>query len=111
MLGGLLLVHFWWGSVFLINVPIAAVGLVATAVVVPNSKSPPEARRPLGAALSIVGIGLLLWAIIEAPNRTWTSPLVSAPLGSVVVIALFILWERSIDHPTASARVLREPPL
>ncbi len=101
MLGGLLLVHFWWGSVFLINVPIAAVGLVATALLVPNSKSP-HARRPdpLGAALSMVGIGLLLWAIIEAPNRTWTSPLVvGALVGSVVVIGFFIVWERSIDHP------------
>jgi EmrB/QacA subfamily drug resistance transporter len=101
MLGGLLLVHFWWGSVFLINVPIAAIGLVATAFLVPNSKSP-HARRadPLGAALSMVGVGLLLWAIIEAPNRTWTSPLVVGALaGSVVVIGLFVAWERAIDHP------------
>jgi EmrB/QacA subfamily drug resistance transporter len=101
MLGGLLLVHFWWGSVFLINVPIAAFGLIATAFLVPNSKSP-HARRPdpLGAGLSMVGIGLLLWAIIEAPNRTWTSPLVVAALASsVVVIACFVVWERSIDHP------------
>ncbi|MGA2931607.1 MAG: MFS transporter [Acidimicrobiales bacterium] len=101
MLGGLLLVHFWWGSVFLINVPIAAFGLVATAFLVPNSKSP-HARRPdpLGAGLSMLGIGLLLWAIIEAPNRTWTSPLVVGALASsVVVIACFVVWERSIDHP------------
>ncbi len=101
MLGGLLLVHFWWGSVFLINVPIAAFGLVATAFLVPNSKSP-HARRPdpLGAGLSMVGIGLLLWAIIEAPNRTWTSPLVVGALASsVAVIAFFVVWERSIDHP------------
>ena len=40
ILGGFLLVHYWWGSVFLINVPIALVGLVATAVVVPNSNNP-----------------------------------------------------------------------
>ena len=101
MLGGFLLVHFWWGSVFLINVPIAVVGLIATALLVPNSKSPhPRRPDPLGAALSIVGIGLLLWGIIEAPNRTWTSPLVVGALaGSVVIIGFFILWERSIDHP------------
>ena len=101
MLGGFLLVHFWWGSVFLINVPIAVIGLVATAIFVPNSKSP-NARRsdPVGAVLSIVGIGLLLWGIIEAPNRTWTSPLVVGALaGSVVIIGCFVVWERHIDHP------------
>ncbi len=101
MLGGFLLVHYWWGSVFLINVPIAAVGLAMTAFLVPNSKSP-HARRPdpLGAVLSIVGVSLLLWGIIEAPNRTWTSPLVVGALASSVVIIIgFVVWERSIDHP------------
>jgi len=101
MLGGFLLVHFWWGSVFLINVPIATIGLVATAFLVPNSKSP-HARPPdpLGAALSIMGIGLLLWGIIEAPNRTWTSPLVVGALAaSIFMIIGFVLWERNIDHP------------
>jgi EmrB/QacA subfamily drug resistance transporter len=101
MLGGFLLVHFWWGSVFLINVPVALIGLVATAFLVPNSKSP-QARRadPLGAVLSVVGIGLLLWGIIEAPNRTWTSPLIVGPLAaSVVALACFVLWERRSDHP------------
>ena len=101
MLGGFLLVHFWWGSVFLINVPIATIGLIATAFLVPNSKSPhPRRPDPLGAALSIVGIGLLLWGIIEAPIRTWTSPLVvGALVGSVVIIGFFVVWERSTDHP------------
>ena len=99
--GGFLLVHFWWGSVFLINVPVALIGLIATVLLIPNSKSA-HARRfdPLGAALSIVGIGLLLWGIIEAPIRTWTSPLIVGPLtASVVIIALFVVWERNIDHP------------
>jgi EmrB/QacA subfamily drug resistance transporter len=101
MLGGFLLVHFWWGSVFLINVPVALIGLIATAFLVPNSKSP-NARRPdpLGAALSVIGVGLLLWGIIEAPSRTWTSPVILGPLAAcVVVIAFFVAWERSIDHP------------
>ena len=95
------MVHFWWGSVFLINVPVALIGLVATAFLVPNSKSP-QARRadPLGAVLSIMGIGLLLWAIIEAPNRTWTSPLIVGPLAaSLVILTLFVVWERRSDHP------------
>src|ERR1700683_4036376 len=101
MLGGFLLVHFWWGSVFLINVPVVLIGLVATAFIVPNSKSPQAGRAdPLGAILSIVGIGLLLWAIIEAPNRTWTSPLIVGPLAaSLVILTLFVVWERRSAHP------------
>ena len=101
VLGGFLLVHYWWGSVFLINVPIALMGLVATVFLVPNSRSP-EPRRPdpVGVVLSMVGLALLLWGIIEAPARTWTSPLILAALaGSALVIAGFVLWERHCDHP------------
>ena len=101
ILGGFLLVHFWWGSVFLINVPVALIGFVATAFLVPDSKSP-HARRsdPLGATLSVFGVGLLLWGIIEAPSRTWSSPLIVGPLAaSIVIIALFVVWERRSDHP------------
>ena len=108
MLGGFLLVHFWWGSVFLINVPVALIGLIATAFLVPNSKSP-NARQPdpLGAVLSVIGVGLLLWGIIEAPNRTWTSPIILGPLAAcVVVIVLFVAWERSIDHPMLPLEIL-----
>jgi EmrB/QacA subfamily drug resistance transporter len=106
ILGGLLLVHFWWGSVFLINVPIAAAGLVAAAVLVPNSKNPSAKRAdPLGSLLSMTGLGLLLWGIIEAPNRSWTSPLIIGALaGSVIIIAMFVAWERHIDHPMLPMR-------
>ncbi len=106
ILGGFLLVHYWWGSVFLINVPIALIGLVAAAFFVPNSKNP-EAKRadPVGAALSMIGFGTLLWAIIEAPNRTWTSPaILAAFFGALVVIGAFVAWERHIDHPMLPMR-------
>jgi EmrB/QacA subfamily drug resistance transporter len=101
ILGGLLLAHFWWGSVFLINVPIALGGLIATAWLVPNSKNP-ASQRPdgLGAGLSTLGLGVLLWGIIEAPNRGWTSPFIIGSLVvALVVIGVFVAWERRIDHP------------
>ena len=99
--GGWLLAHYWWGSVFLINVPIALVGFLAAAWLVPNSKNPVSKRPdPVGAALSILGLGLLLWGIIEAPSRTWSSPFVLGAIGaSVIVVAGFIGWERRSTHP------------
>ena len=101
VVGGWLLAHFWWGSVFLVNVPIAAVGLFAAVWLVPNSKNPDTKRPdPIGAALSIVGMGLLLWGIIEAPDRSWTSPLIlGAVAAAVVVLAAFMTWERHSSHP------------
>jgi len=109
ILGGFLLDHFWWGSVFLINVPIAVVGLVATLWLVPNSHNPASKRPdPLGALLSMVGLGLGLWAIIETPNRTWNSPLILGSWsGAVVAIAAFVWWERRCDHPMLALAFFR----
>ncbi len=101
IVGGWLLAHYWWGSVFLINVPIAAVGLLATAWLVPDSRNA-DARLPdpVGALASTVGLALLLWGIIEAPNRSWSSPLVIAAMcGGMAVLAGFVIWERASDHP------------
>ena len=99
--GGWLLAHFWWGSVFLVNVPIALIGLFAAVWLVPNSKNSNTKRSdPIGAGLSIVGMGLLLWGIIEAPNRSWTSPLIlGAIAAALAVLTLFIVWERHSSHP------------
>ncbi len=101
IVGGWLLDHYWWGSVFLINVPIALAGLAAAAAIVPNSRNhsvgPPDG---VGAVGSVVGLGLLLWGIIEAPERSWGSSLVLAAMaGGVVVLAGFVWWEKRSDHP------------
>ena len=105
IVGGLLLAHFWWGSVFLVNVPIAVIAFVCAVWLVPDSKNP-DAPRPdiLGSVLSIAGLGLLLWAIIDAPVEGWSSGLVlSAGVGGLVVLACFVLWEAI--SPTPMMRV------
>jgi len=109
--GGFLLAHYWWGSVFLVNVPICVIGLVATALFVPNSRNV-EARRadPAGALLSIGGFGLVLWAIIEAPNLGWSSlSVLAALIGGVTVIGLFAVWERRTHSPMLPLRFFRNP--
>lgn len=101
LVGGLLLSHFWWGSVFLVNVPIALVGLAATAWFVPDSKnSYAKSPDPVGVVLSTAGMGLLLWGIIEAPNRGWESPAsIGVLAAAALVLTLFVSWERRCTHP------------
>ena len=73
--GGFLLEHFYWGSIFLVNLPIVAIALGAGAYLVPTSKDPSNPRLdPIGALLSIVGLVALVYAIIEAPEHGWTDP-------------------------------------
>ncbi len=101
IVGGLLLAHFWWGSVFLINVPVAVAGFACALPLVPDSKNP-DAKRPdvIGGLLSIAGLGLVLWAIIEAPTRGWSSALViGAGTAGLVVIGLFTAWELKSSDP------------
>jgi len=99
--GGLLLSRFWWGSIFLVNVPVVLAGLLGALFLVPDSKNPAAAHPdPVGAALSIVGLGLLLWAIIEGPTIGWTSGAVIGGLvASLVVLGSFVGWEAHSSHP------------
>jgi len=109
IVGGLLLASFWWGSVFLINVPIAAAGVAFALPLVPDSKD--TAARPpdtVGALMSIAGLGLVLWSLIEAPVRGWSSPVViGAGLGGLAMLALFVLWERASSHPMLNMHFFR----
>ncbi len=107
VVGGWLLAHYWWGSVFLVNVPIAALGLLAAALVVPESRDPksPAPDFP-GAGLSILGMGALLWGIIEAPTRTWGSPVVLGALSAgAAALGLLAIVERRSTHPMLSVAV------
>lgn len=101
IVGGLLLSHFWWGSVFLVNIPIAALALGAGHYVLPHSKDPTSPRLdPIGALLSIAALVTLVWGLIEAPSWGWTAPgiLVAFAVG-LGLIACFVAWELHSDHP------------
>src|SRR6202050_3732844 len=91
--GGLLLRHFAWSSVFLVNVPIVIVALAAGAWLLPESRDPKAGRfDPLGALLSIAGIGLLTYTVIEAPRHGWESAAtVGGFAGAAVLLAAFVV--------------------
>ena len=109
--GGWLLEHFWWGAVFLVNVPIVTLALVAGWWLVPTSRDPGHtAFDPLGALLSIGALGALVYGVIEGPNYGWTDPIV---LGAFALAAIFgtsfVHWELRIDHPMLDLRMVRDP--
>jgi hypothetical protein len=110
IVAGLLLAHFWWGSVFLINVPIALLALACAIPLVPESKNPRAQRPdPVGALLSVAGLTLLVWAIIEAPVRGWGSALVmGAGAAGVALLVSFAAFERSSSHPMLTLAFFRE---
>jgi EmrB/QacA subfamily drug resistance transporter len=108
--GGWLLEHFWWGSVFLVNVPVVLVGLVLGQLYVPTSRDPqaPPVDVP-GALLSIVGLVTLVWAIIEGAHG-WTDPLVLGAFGlSAVLLVAFVLWERHTPTPMLDITFFHNP--
>lgn len=104
--GGFLLNHFWWGSILLVNVPIVAISLPLGFFLIPNSKDPSAPRLdPLGALLSIVGLGSVLWAVIEGPTRGWgTGPVLGAFALGAVVLAGFMTWELHYSSPMLDVR-------
>ncbi len=109
--GGFLLERFYWGSIFLVNLPIVALGLVTGAFLVPTSKDPAAPRLDLvGAVLSITGLTALLYAIIEAPQDGWTNRTILAAFGvAAVLLVAFTLWERRSEHPMLDVRFFRNP--
>jgi EmrB/QacA subfamily drug resistance transporter len=109
--GGFLLEHFSWSSVFWVNIPVAIVALVLGAFIVPTSRDPRQTKiDPIGAVLSIVGLGALLYGIIEGPGHGWTSPAVVTAFGlAIVAIVGFVVWELHTDHPLLDMTVFRNP--
>ena len=107
--GGFLLEHFDWGSLFLVNIPIVAIGLVAGAILIPESRDPePKKLDFVGAGLSIAGLTAIVWGLIEASERGWTdSTILGAFAAGSAIMAAFIAWERRSSHPMLDVSVFR----
>ncbi|MCU1461660.1 MAG: drug resistance transporter, EmrB/QacA subfamily [Acidimicrobiales bacterium] len=111
VISGWLLQHFWWGSIFLTNVGVVVVALIAGAVLVPPARDDHEPALDLvGALLSIAGLGALIYAIIEAPTRGWLSASTVLSFWVAVAILLaFAAWELHTAEPMLDLRFFRNP--
>jgi EmrB/QacA subfamily drug resistance transporter len=109
--GGWLLEHFWWGSVFLVNVPVLAIGFVAVVWIVPTSRDPTAPPLDLaGFVLSASAITAILYGIIEAPSQGWTSRTIVLTFAiGFLVLAAFIAWEQHTPYPMLDVRFFRNP--
>jgi MFS transporter, DHA2 family, multidrug resistance protein len=107
IVGGVLLEHFWWGSVFLINVPIAAAGVALVAMIVPESRDPRPGRIDLpGVLLSIVGLTLLTYGVIKGGEDGFGDVLAWGTIaGGLAVLTGFVLWEMRIEFPSLDVRL------
>jgi EmrB/QacA subfamily drug resistance transporter len=108
--GGALIKYFWWGSIFLVNVPIVAVGVVAIVILVPDSKNPrPQRLDPLGVLLSIAALVVLVFGIIEGGNSNrwlaWNSA--GAIVLGLGLLALFVYLQKRSTHPTIDVDLFR----
>jgi EmrB/QacA subfamily drug resistance transporter len=109
IVGGALMRSFSWSSVFWINVPLLVAALVGAVHLVPDSRDPHATRLdPVGAVLSIAAIGSLVYAIIQAPERGWTSTasLVNFAVGAVIGI-VFVAWEMRRNDPMLDIALFR----
>ncbi|MGH9169438.1 MAG: MFS transporter [Acidimicrobiales bacterium] len=109
--GGFLLQHFWWGSIFLVNVPIVAAAIVGAIAIVPNSRDAGAPRLDLlGTVLSTTGLLALLYGIIEGPSAGWGRPTIAgAFVLAGVLLAAFVLWEQRCDHPILEVSFFANP--
>ncbi|NUS01384.1 MAG: MFS transporter [Nonomuraea sp.] len=108
IIGGWLLNHFWWGSVFLVNVPMAAIGIAACVFLLPETRDPASPKvDALSTALTATGLGALIYAIIEAPDRGWGDALVLAMFAAaVLLLTALVVRERRMARPMLDMTLL-----
>ncbi|MEU7629023.1 MFS transporter [Nocardia sp. NPDC049220] len=100
-LGGFLLQHYWWGSVFLLNIPVAALAIVAAVVLMPETTGEQRPVDVVGVGLSIVALGATVYVIIE---REWNIGMIVLAIGTAIT---FVVWERRSEHPMLPLAVFR----
>ncbi|RII13461.1 Antiseptic resistance protein [Streptomyces sp. YIM 130001] len=111
LVGGWLLNHFWWGSVFVVNIPLIILGIIACIALVPETRDPSSPRiDPISTALGILGLGVFIYGVIEAPTEGITDPVIAGCLvvGAAMLVGL-VRRERRQSRPMVDVPLLRNP--
>ncbi len=111
LIGGFLLQHFWWGSVFIINVPVAVAAMVGGVLFISEGRSPsPVPLDPVAVGLAALGLAGITYGLITAPDAGWVSvPTLGAlTVGSLLLVA-FVFWDRSRPRPLIDFKLFRNP--
>jgi len=111
LLSGFLLEHYSWHSVFLINIPVIILALIAGHFLIPKTVDPEHTHLdPIGAGLSVVGLVAIVYALIEAPSHGWLSAETLSVGGlGLLITALFIVWELRKEKPMLDVRLFKIP--
>lgn len=112
VVGGGLVSSVGWRSIFWVNIPVGLAAIGLTAAFVPESKAPhPRPADPVGQLLVMVALGTLVYAIIEGPDRGWTSAVVAGCFGvAAVAVAGFVGYEARRRQPLLDLRFFRSAP-
>ncbi len=111
-IGGALLDHFWFGSIFLLNVPIVLVAFVLVLAVLPENRASATGRRldVAGTGLAVFACVAVLWGLIEAPDRGWLSvPVTLSLIVGLLTAAAFAVWEARCQRPLLPRQLYRRP--
>jgi EmrB/QacA subfamily drug resistance transporter len=109
--GGFLLENFWWGSIFLVNLPVAVAGVTLVYLLIPETRDPNPARLDvLGVLLSVLGLVALVYGIIDGGEHGFGRPVIWLLIGGGLAALLgFVAWERRISYPSLDVRLFRNP--
>jgi EmrB/QacA subfamily drug resistance transporter len=110
LLGGWLLEHYWWGSIFLINIPLIVLAFVMVSVFLPESTDRHAPRiRPLAAAAAVIGLAAFVYGVIEAPVGGWGSAATLVPaLGGLALIVVFVATQVRAAEPMVDFGLFRD---
>ncbi len=110
LVSGWLLTHYEWGSIFLINAPVAVIATIGIWLFVPESKDPnPRQLDWLGAALQVIGVTGLVYGIIEEPVHGWAHLQVAGPMiGGLLFILAFIVWQLRTQAPLIDLNLFKD---